>query len=197
MSLAPVVSDSRDSGRALRFALRVPGLLVHLLLALPLTVLAINPLTRRLRTPAGERWDHRVIRWWSATLLRVFGMRVRRFGTPMPQAGFYVANHVSWIDIEALHSQRMMGFVAKQEIRGWPVVGWLAAQAFRVSTADRRAVMIEGGMQNAGLALGIIAVQFGSDLDMVIVASLWGIWHIVSGMSLAFWWRHVDARHAV
>ena len=76
-------------------------------------------------------------------------------------------------------------------------LGWLAAQAFRVSTADRRAVMIEGGMQNAGLALGIIAVQFGSDLDMVIVASLWGIWHIVSGMSLAFWWRHADARHAV
>ena len=76
-------------------------------------------------------------------------------------------------------------------------LGWLAAQAFRVGAADRRAVMIEGGMQNAGLALGIIAVQFGSDLDMVIVASLWGIWHIVSGMSLAFWWRHVDARHAV
>jgi 1-acyl-sn-glycerol-3-phosphate acyltransferase len=40
----------------------------------------------------------------------------------------FVANHVSWIDIEALHSQRMMGFVAKHEIRGWPVVGWLAAQ---------------------------------------------------------------------
>ena len=129
MSLAPVVSVSRDSRRALRFALRVPGLLVHLLLALPLTVLAINPLTRRLRTPAGERWDHRVIRWWSATLLRVFGMRVRRFGTPMPQAGFYVANHVSWIDIELMHSQKVVGFVAKAEISRWPLVGWLASKA--------------------------------------------------------------------
>ena len=41
----------------------------------------------------------------------------------------FVANHVSWIDIIALHSQHMMGFIAKSEIRGWPVVGWLTAQA--------------------------------------------------------------------
>jgi len=59
-------------------------------------------------------------------------------------------------------------------------------------TADRRAVTIEGGMQNAGLALGIIAVQFNADLGMVIIASLWGIWHIVSGISLALFWRRID-----
>lgn len=76
------------------------------------------------------------------------------------------------------------------------VLGALAAWAFQVSTPDRRAVMIEGGMQNAGLALGIIAVQFGGELDMVIIASLWGIWHIVSGLGLALWWRRQDARAA-
>jgi BASS family bile acid:Na+ symporter len=72
--------------------------------------------------------------------------------------------------------------------------GWVAAVAMRVSERDRRAVMIEGGMQNSGLALGIIAVQFNSDLGMVIIASLWGIWHIVSGMTLATLWRRKDAR---
>ena len=61
---------------------------------------------------------------------------------------------------------------------------------------DRRAVVIEGGMQNSGLALGIIAVQFNADLGMVIIASLWGIWHIVSGMTLAVVWRRRDARPA-
>lgn len=76
------------------------------------------------------------------------------------------------------------------------LLGWLTAHAFRVSPRDRRAVMIEGGMQNSGLALGIIAVQFNSDLGMVIIASLWGIWHIVSGLALAFYWRHLDARPA-
>lgn len=75
--------------------------------------------------------------------------------------------------------------------------GWLTSVVMGVSERDRRAVMIEGGMQNAGLALGIIALQFNSDLGMVIIASLWGMWHIVSGLSLAFWWRRNDARAGV
>jgi len=73
-------------------------------------------------------------------------------------------------------------------------LGALAALAFRLPVRDRRAVVIEGGMQNSGLALGIIAVQFNADLGMVIIASLWGIWHIVSGMTLAVSWRRIDAR---
>ena len=76
------------------------------------------------------------------------------------------------------------------------LLGYLCALAFRVAERDRRAIMIEGGMQNSGLALGIIAVQFSADLGMVIIASLWGIWHIVSGLSLALLWRRKDARLA-
>jgi BASS family bile acid:Na+ symporter len=72
-------------------------------------------------------------------------------------------------------------------------LGWTTAKAMRVGERDRRAIMIEGGMQNSGLALGIIAVQFGSDLGMVTLASLWGIWHIVSGMGLALYWRRKEA----
>jgi bile acid:Na+ symporter, BASS family len=70
--------------------------------------------------------------------------------------------------------------------------GWITSKAMGVSERDTRAVMIEGGMQNSGLALGIIAVQFNSDLGMVIIASLWGIWHIVSGLACAFFWRRKD-----
>ncbi len=75
-------------------------------------------------------------------------------------------------------------------------LGWLCASAFGVAERDRRAITIEGGMQNSGLALGIIAVQFNADLGMVIIASLWGIWHIVSGLALVLWWRTGDARPA-
>jgi BASS family bile acid:Na+ symporter len=75
--------------------------------------------------------------------------------------------------------------------------GWITSVLMGVSVRDRRAVMIEGGMQNSGLALGIIALQFNSDLGMVTLASLWGIWHIVSGMTLAYFWRRQDARLAV
>lgn len=73
-------------------------------------------------------------------------------------------------------------------------LGWITSVVMRVSERDRRAVMIEGGMQNSGLALGIIAVQFNSDLGMVTLTSLWGIWHIISGMGLALYWRRKDAR---
>src|SRR5215212_2468951 len=79
---------------------------------------------------------------------------------------------------------------------GGLLLGYLCARAFRVAERDRRAIVIEGGMQNSGLALGIIAVQFNADLGMVIIASLWGIWHIVSGLTLATLWRQKDARLA-
>jgi bile acid:Na+ symporter, BASS family len=73
-------------------------------------------------------------------------------------------------------------------------LGWITSKAFGVSVRDRRAIMIEGGMQNSGLALGIIALQFGNDFGMVTVAGLWGIWHIVSGLACAYTWRAQDAR---
>ncbi|MEK6244647.1 MAG: bile acid:sodium symporter [Pseudomonadota bacterium] len=69
------------------------------------------------------------------------------------------------------------------------LLGWLGALAASLPVADRRAVVIEGGMQNSGLALGIVAAQFSSDLAMVAVAGLWGIWCIVSGGTLAWIWR--------
>ncbi len=68
-------------------------------------------------------------------------------------------------------------------------VGWLSARAFRVGWAERRTITIEVGMQNSALALAVIASQFQNDLGMVIIASLWGIWHIVSGLLLAAVWR--------
>ena len=76
-------------------------------------------------------------------------------------------------------------------------LGWSTGKLFGLGTAQRRAITVEAGMQNSGLALGIIALQFDSDLGMVIIASLWGIWHIVSGLSLAFLWRQFDARSGI
>lgn len=120
-----IVPDEARVARTFRYLYRVPLLLWHVLVHLPLAMLLTSPLTARLRV-GGERLDHRVIRAWSAGLMRVFGFRLRRVGEPLPGPTMFVANHVSWIDIETLHSQRMMGFVAKREIQSWPVVGWLA-----------------------------------------------------------------------
>ena len=71
-------------------------------------------------------------------------------------------------------------------------LGYAASAAAGLTVADRRAVVVESGKQKSGLALGIIAAQFDSDLAMLAVAGLWGIWHIVSGGTLALLWRRAD-----
>ncbi|TWG90010.1 1-acyl-sn-glycerol-3-phosphate acyltransferase [Luteimonas sp. J16] len=114
--------------RLLRYLVRLPMLAWHVFVDLPVALLLMAPPLGRIATAEGSLY-HRTVRWWSGGLLRVFGMRVRRIGQPMAGAVMFVANHVSWVDIVALHSQRMMGFVAKREIAGWPVVGWLASRA--------------------------------------------------------------------
>ncbi len=71
------------------------------------------------------------IQRWSARLLAILAVRVEVSGTP-PLAGvapaMIVANHVSWLDIFAINTVRTVRFVAKSEIRRWPVFGWLCAQ---------------------------------------------------------------------
>ncbi|WP_326519835.1 lysophospholipid acyltransferase family protein [Xanthomonas arboricola] len=133
----PSMSESsldatRDAGSVLRwfrYLYRVPLLLMHLSICLPITMLCVvAPPLARIRTGRDDTLDELMIRWWQGNLMRIFGFRLRRFGTPLPGATLFVANHVSWVDISMLHSQRVMGFVAKREIAGWPLVGWLATK---------------------------------------------------------------------
>jgi 1-acyl-sn-glycerol-3-phosphate acyltransferase len=119
----------RDALRPLRYLWRTPALLLHLVVGLPIALVCMNPLTAHFTLRGGERLDHRAIRAWSTVMLRIFGFRLRRFGTPLPGAAMFVANHVSWLDILLLHSQRAVGFVAKAEISRWPLIGWMAARA--------------------------------------------------------------------
>ena len=70
------------------------------------------------------------VRRWSAHLLGVLAVRVE-FSGPPPRAGvaaMIVANHVSWLDIFALNSVHPARFVAKSQIRRWPVIGWMVAK---------------------------------------------------------------------
>lgn len=57
---------------------------------------------------------------------RVCGARVEVIGTHLKRDVFYVANHLSWVDILALAGASGTAFVAKVELADAPVVGWLA-----------------------------------------------------------------------
>lgn len=119
---------ARDWVRPLRYLWRVPALLLHVLIGLPLTTAIIALPTRNVVLRSGERVDHRAIRWWSRMLMRVFGIRVVRRGEALPGGVLLVSNHRSWMDIELIHSCRHACFVAKAEIARWPLVGWMAAR---------------------------------------------------------------------
>ncbi|HQR50990.1 MAG TPA: lysophospholipid acyltransferase family protein [Methylophilaceae bacterium] len=79
------------------------------------------------RMEQGRRQE--VILRWSRQLLDILKVRTTLHGqlpSPGQRGTLFVANHVSWLDIYALKATHPMHFVAKSEIRGWPVVGWLA-----------------------------------------------------------------------
>lgn len=68
--------------------------------------------------------------WWSGWLLYWCGVQVDYYGQMEQQRPvLFVLNHVSWLDIFVLNKQRATSFIAKSDIRGWPVVGWLVTGA--------------------------------------------------------------------
>jgi len=70
------------------------------------------------------------IRWWSAKMFRMLGMRLEVSGTFRPGAKLVVANHVSWLDILAVHAACPEArFVSKAEVRQWPLVNRLVDSA--------------------------------------------------------------------
>jgi 1-acyl-sn-glycerol-3-phosphate acyltransferase len=71
------------------------------------------------------------VRWWSARLVRLVGVEVRVTGEPPApdSAAMIAANHISWLDIFVVMSVQPARFIAKSEIRDWPVAGWIAERA--------------------------------------------------------------------
>ncbi len=63
-----------------------------------------------------------------------------------------------------------------------------------LSRENRRTLAVETGIQNSGLGLLLIFSFFNGLGGMAIVAGWWGIWHIVSGLSLAYIWNRKKAK---
>lgn len=96
-----------------------------------------------------SRWP----RWFLGQAARLCGFDVAIAGRPLAQDVFFVANHVSWLDILALGGASGCAFVSKDDVGRWPVVGWLAAQnnTILVSRAERGAVQGQIGALRTAL----------------------------------------------
>lgn len=76
------------------------------------------------------RRRHERIRWWAAKLLRLLGIELRLQGSFRPGAKLIVANHISWLDIMAVHAFCPEArFVSKADVKAWPLVGQLVTAA--------------------------------------------------------------------
>ena len=99
------------------------------------------------------------VRRFSRQLLVILGVRLTVSGAP-PRAAdapaMLVANHVSWLDIFAINAAHAMRFVAKSEIRRWPLIGWLCAQGgtLFIERAQRRHTLNINAQIVAGLKAG-------------------------------------------
>ncbi len=104
--------------RALR---RLILLLAHLVWGVLILITVVGPDPNR----RNER-DWLAIHNWMRRLCRILGIRVSAEGAPIQGPALFVSNHISWYDIPVLQSIIPTGFVGKAEIRGWPVIGWMA-----------------------------------------------------------------------
>ena len=81
-------------------------------------------------------------------------------------------------------------------------LGYGLASAFRLPDIDRRALTIETGIQNSGLGLVLLFNPkiFPPDLaigGMLFVTAWWGIWHIISGMTVASYWSRRQPKQSL
>ncbi len=98
---------------------------------------------------------------WSHQILKILSVRLDAQPTEAPPGCLIVANHISWLDIFAIHALRPAAFIAKAEIRQWPFVGWLAERNDTVflrrgSRGHARLVNAEiDALLNAGMDVAI------------------------------------------
>ncbi|MBL8362178.1 MAG: 1-acyl-sn-glycerol-3-phosphate acyltransferase [Rubrivivax sp.] len=104
--------------RPLRGVWRLARAVLHGLRGLAIVLLLFPRLDR------SARQGH--IRRWSATMFGRMGMTLQLVGTFKPGSKLIVANHVSWLDILAVHAACPEArFVSKADVREWPLVSRL------------------------------------------------------------------------
>lgn len=130
-------------GARLRHARRTAALVIVLLFCLIPHVLCG---LLRLRSP----WPPRFL----GLAARAVGARVTIEGTPLRHDVFFIANHLSWIDILALGGATGAAFISHDGVAGWPLVGWLARQnnTIFIARSDRRGVTAQVEVLRTALA---------------------------------------------
>ena len=106
---------------------------------------------------AGDTGRRRLTRAWSRQLLALLGIRVDGGGELAGiEGGLLAANHISFIDIFVINALLPSTFVAKSDVRQWPLIGWLCQRAGTVfiERGNRKAAHQAHGQMLEALAAG-------------------------------------------
>lgn len=166
----------------LRAVVRLLGVVLLLLQGLATVALAYPFCAEAARLALKQRW--------SARLLRVLGIKLKPQGEmPRNGPGLIVSNHISFIDVFAINASMPSSFVAKADVRRWPLIGWLSrhtdtlflergsrngAQRAREQMVEhlragkRVAVFPEGTTSNGDQVLPFHSAMFQSAIDATI-----------------------------
>ena len=127
--------------------------------AVSLVLIPVQLVALKFRWPLARRLP----RFWHRFACRTIGFRIRTVGSLDPRRPLMMtANHASWKDILVLGSLADVAFIAKTEVRDWPVFGLLARlqRSIFIAREDKRAT---GGQVNeiaARMAEGEVVVLF-------------------------------------
>ena len=101
----------------------------------------------------------KLVRHWSKTILNILNIKLQVSGSA-PLAGtspsMFVSNHISWLDVWLLNSLLSPRFVAKSEVRSWPLIGWLSEKGgvIFIERAKRKDTLRVSGAALQALADG-------------------------------------------
>ncbi|NVJ86149.1 MAG: bile acid:sodium symporter family protein [Algoriphagus sp.] len=104
-------------------------------------------------------------------------------------AGFVVVAFAGNFDLFLQYITLIFGWVLAHNSVAL-ATGFLTAKLAKLPLPDTKTLSIETGIQNSGLGLVLIFTYFEGLGGMAIITALWGIWHLISGMAIAAFWRN-------
>ena len=111
---------------------------------------------------AARKWRKRNFVGWARASAHIFGMRVNVRNAPPAAPFLLVSNHQSYVDIIVLESQVDCAFIAKSELAGWPILGFISRTLNTIFIDRTRKRDILQAMERAerALARGLGVVLF-------------------------------------
>lgn len=107
----------------LRTVWRGTLLFIHILLGVFLTIVSIHK-----HAPSNSyRSSPKFVMWWHGRIRRILHLHVSVAGDHPIMPSLIISNHISWIDICVIGEQCQTNFLSKDDVRNWPIIGWLAS----------------------------------------------------------------------